>query len=95
MSMTYRELPNKDEFIRMIAKICYFAQEYSRDWERNLNIEYLEPSFEHVSHVIACFISQYTSEGVESNIVLDQLVNEIWNLDEWCAYFEKVINDYE
>lgn len=91
---------NKDEFVSTMAKVCYFAQEHSRDWSMDCTetVGHIQSSFEHVSHVIACFLSQSTiggASGVESNIVLDQLVNEILNLDEWCAYFEKLINDLE
>lgn len=91
---------NKDEFVSTMAKICYFAQGYSRDWDVDCieTVEHLKTSFEHVSHVIACFLAHSTvggSSGVESNVVLDQLVNEILNLDEWCTYFNKLIDDLE
>jgi len=88
---------HKDQFVSMLAKICYYAQEHSRDWEfSDANIRCV--AFEHVSHIVSCFLAQSTligSFGLESDIVLDALVNKPYNLFEWCVYFTKLVDELE
>lgn len=93
---------HKDEFISTLAKICYYAQEYSRDWEYPSDDQYMYDmhlvSFSHVSHVIACFLAQSTvdgQDGIESNVVLDALMQKPYNLTEWCDYFHSLISTLE
>lgn len=91
----------KDEFVNMLASICYNAQEYSRDWDYPCHdhlIYDMQVSFCHVSHVVACFLAQSTIEGqngVESNIVLDALIYKPYNLTEWCDYFKSLVDKLE
>lgn len=90
---------HKDQFISLLAKICFNAQEYSRDWQVDKKGEHVRLiTFKHVSYIICCFLESSTvigSFGLESDIVLDALVNKPYNLFDWCVYFTDLVNKLE
>ena len=88
---------HKDQFVSMLAKICYNAQEYSKIWKFTDHDTKIV-TFRHISHIVSCFLESSTivgSFGLESEIVLDTLVNKPYNLFEWCVYFTKLVDELE
>lgn len=86
---------DKKMFVETMAKICYYGQEHSRDWG---DFKEKHTSFEHISHIISCFIAQNTvggkSDGCESFVVLPTLMNNYLTLDGWINFFEDLIDNW-
>lgn len=67
------------DFTKVLAEMCYYAQEHIGDphaW--NQDLEYRKNLLQCTSYVVACFLAQntvYGSDGVESNVILDELAD--------------------
>jgi hypothetical protein len=84
---------NKELLIDVLSKICYYAQDHSAAWD----VRGDESHFDHTSHVVSCFISQNTlhgDEGVDWDIVLDELTGEVKNEEQWKKIIEKLVDQY-
>lgn len=82
----------KNKLLNYLAKSCHYAQEHIDDLDAWDNLE--RPlQLTCVSYQVACFLAQNTidglEEGVESDIILDELVElPLKSENQW----EKVIN---
>jgi hypothetical protein len=87
----------RNALIHICSKICEFAQNHSSDedaWDRSN----LTSKMEHVSYVVACFISQNTKfgdEGVPFDIVLDELCGEILTCEQWEKKIAAIVSNYD
>jgi hypothetical protein len=96
----------KVDLIEMLAMICYCAQENICDPEfHSTEFCYRESAFIATSYVIACFLAKYTvngNEGVESEIVLEQLIDiklddngyMLKSLDKWKDIICNIANEF-
>lgn len=88
----------KPDLIRFMAQACHYAQDHITGWgyeDPNVDREYL---LQCTSHQIACFLAQNTvdgSDGVETEIVLEQLVSpEIREIEEWESIFKGIVEEF-
>lgn len=81
------------KLVKTLSQICYYAQDHISDpevWPTETFDR--EKYFECTSHTIACFLAQNTvrgDEGVDSNIVLDHLVDRKKNRAGFMIQTEK------
>ena len=76
---------SKELLIETCAKICYYAQEHSHDWDWPRD----EIAFQHTSYVVACFLAKHLNDGVEWDVVFDDLMGDFKPLNRW----EEIISD--
>lgn len=83
----------KDEFVSMLARTCYFAQEY-----------YLHNKDKHAaecaSYVVSCFLSKatfvpYGENNIKADIVLDELMNKEWSVGDWCYHIDSILDELD
>jgi hypothetical protein len=96
----------KVDLLETLARICYCAQENICDPEFHSTELYdRECAFLNTSYVIACFLAQNTvngNEGVESEIVLEQLIDikldgngyMLKSLDKWKDIICNIANEF-
>jgi len=94
--MTTKELIKEREvLVDTCAKICHYAQDHSRDWMRPFRDE---DAFQHTSYTVACFIAQSSltyDDGVEWDVVLDQLMSDFKTITEWQEIISNLVADYQ
>ena len=84
---------SKTELISVCANICHYAQDHSFDWANRQEQQH----WEHVSYVVACFIANNTElghNGVDWDIVFDELRSEVKTLTQWTEIITKVVGYY-
>lgn len=89
----------RNDLINTCAEICCFAQDHSGDQDAwgPRNSPDLHYMMQHTSYTIACFLAQNTkdgSEGVEWEIVLDQLCGPVLDLEQWKTIFENLVEEF-
>lgn len=88
---------NQKQLIHICSKICEFAQDHSSDeeaWDRTD----LNSKMEHVSYVVACFISQNTKlgdDGVPFDIVLHELCGKILTEKQWERIISQLVFEFD
>ncbi len=94
--MTIKELIKEREvLVDTCAKICHYAQEHSHDWDAEFRDE---NAFQHTSYTVACFIAQSSltyNDGVEWDVVLDQLMSDFKTITEWQEIISNLVADYQ
>jgi len=94
--MTIKELVKEREvLVETCAKICHYAQEHSHDWDAEFRDE---NAFQHTSYTVACFIAQSSltyNDGVEWDVVLDQLMSDFKTITEWQEIISNLVTDYQ
>jgi hypothetical protein len=90
---------SKKRLINTCAEICYFAQSHSGDedsWGPR-NSPGLHHQMGHVSFVVSCLIAQntrYGGDGVEWEVVLQELAGTVLDLKEWKKIIKNLVRDY-
>lgn len=84
---------HRDEFVSMLARTCYFAQEH---FAHNKD----KSSAECASYVVSCFLSKstfsaYGENNIRSDIVLDELVNKEWSVGDWCFHIDTILSELD
>jgi len=93
MTMTIKELIKEREvLVDTCAKICHYAQEHSHDWNAEFRDEI---AFQHTSYTVACFIANFLNDGVEWDVVLDQLMSDFKTITEWQEIISNLVADYQ
>jgi hypothetical protein len=94
--MTIKELTKERELlVDTCAKICHYAQEHSYDWDAKFRDE---NAFQHTSYTVACFIAQSSlthDDGVEWEVVLDQLMSDLKTIAQWKEIISDLVADYQ
>lgn len=89
----------KDQLINVCSRICYYAQDHSKDTESwgKRNTKKLAKQLHHTSYTVACFIAQntkYGKDGVEFDILLKQLVGNVLTFKEWKKIITELIKHF-
>jgi len=85
---------SKRRLIKTCSEICYFAQSHSADQDA---WGYMIESMMHVSFVVSCLICHNTkhgSNGVDSDLVIKELVGPVLSLKDWKKIIKNLVKDY-
>lgn len=88
---------NRNQLIRVISDICYFAQSHSQDWSPVIRETDLPFAMEHVSYIVSCFLAQNTPggySGVDWDIVHDVLCGPVYSHLQWQARIEILVDEF-
>ena len=82
----------QDNLRDSIAQICWFAQGHWFDNKEDMSYDHMTT----VSHVVACMLAQntvYGNDGVDSNVVIEELVDDIKEFGEWQYIIQRKIDN--
>lgn len=94
----YRKL-SRAPLVDICAEMCFFAQSHSADqeaWGPRKSAK-LDNWMQHTSFVVACWLAQNTvlgSDGVEWEVVQDDLCGEVKDLDTWKQIITNLVDEF-
>jgi hypothetical protein len=85
-----------ENLVRFLAQICTYAQEHVDDADAwPIDSESRSNFFQCTSYQVACFIAQNTEEGVDANVVLDDLIQHPAKTEsEWVNILRGIVSLY-